>query len=103
MIGGSAADVLVTTPASPTGWSMYAPAGALGLVPGDDIDALMVADSATSGAGPGSIVAPARSYSPATPMDFVAFSLAPGSPSLSPSPLPAVCAPGVKTPGDVWG
>ena len=59
-LGVSPADVLVTNPFSATGWSVYAPAGALGLVPGDDIDALMVADSATAGAGPGSIVAPAR-------------------------------------------
>jgi hypothetical protein len=101
-MGVSPADILVNDVASPTGWSLYAPAGALGLVPADDVDALLVGDSATIGAGLGTAVPPGRSYGP-HPTDVVAFSLAPGSPSLAPAaPLPPVCAPGVKTPGDVW-
>ena len=47
----------------------WAPAGALGLVPGDDIDALIIQD-----------LSPAPLYAPG--VDFVAFSLTGGSPTL---------------------
>ncbi len=103
MMGVSAAAVLVTDPGSATGWSVYAGPAALGLAAGDDIDALLVGDSAAAFPGLGGATVPARTFGP-HPTDFVAFSLAPGSPSLAPlSPLPAVCAPGIKLPGDVWG
>jgi hypothetical protein len=76
----------------------------LGLAAGDNIDGLLVLDSATVGAGIGSAPGGSgRTFGP-HPTDFIGFSLAPGSPSLAPaSPLPAVCAPGAKTPGDIWG
>jgi len=51
-------------------FALYAPAPALGLVPGDDIDALYVSDLAP----PPAVFAPGA--------DTVLFSLAPGSPSL---------------------
>lgn len=102
-MGVSPADVLVTDRSSPTGWSIYAPAAALGLVAGDNVDALLVGDSASIGPGAGGTPPPGRTYGP-HPTDFIAYSLAPGSPSLAPaSPLPPVCAPGAKFPGDVWG
>ncbi len=50
------------------GFGVYAPAGALGLVPGDDVDALYVTD----------FVPPAGAFGPG---DTLLFSLAPGSPS----------------------
>jgi hypothetical protein len=103
IMGVSAADVLVTDASSATGWSIYATAALLGLVPGDNIAALMVADSATIGPGPGGAIPPPRLYGP-HPTDYVAFSLAPGSPSLLPGgPVPPVCAAVGKYPGDVWG
>lgn len=72
----------------------WAPAGALGLVPGDDIDAVITQD-----------IAPAVVYVPG--IDSVVFSLAPGSPTLAaigavpsdllmamPFGLPAIFIPG---------
>jgi len=86
---------------------IYATAAMLGLVPGDDVDALAV--SFTSGVllppgGPGFMGAPAG-------MDNIVFSLAPASPSLSPTsggvgatPLAPGCGmpPGTGTAGDLW-
>jgi hypothetical protein len=87
---------------------IWATAGALGLIPGDDIDALAVQFMSGAGVlppfGPGFDVAPG--------FDSVMFSLAPGSPSLSPTsgggaatPL-AGCAPGLVpgtgTAADLW-
>lgn len=99
-LGISPATVLVTDPASPVGFAVYAAPAMLGLVPGDDIDALMVADSLDAGPGPGGSVS-ARAFAAASPSDVVVFSLAPGSPSLAPGPLPGVCGP-IKSPGDLW-
>ncbi len=69
--GASAADVYVanTVPGyDAPAPAIYAPAAALGLVPGDDIDALVVFDNGDGLFQPG--------------LDAVLFSLAPGSPSL---------------------
>jgi hypothetical protein len=98
-LGVSPADVLVTDPGSPTGWGVYAPALWLGLNPGDDVDALLVADSVSAGPGPGGAVRGRKYLDPA---DVVAFSLAPGSPSLGwlPSPCPGI--PGPNSASDVW-
>ena len=72
MLGASPADILTTSPAGAP--MVFTPAAALGLMPLDDVDALMI--------GPG---VPA--------IGGIAFSLAPGSPSLG----------AVLTPADVLG
>jgi hypothetical protein len=93
----TASTVLVTDPASPTGWVIYATPLMLGLGPLDVIDALLVADSIMAGPGPGSAAPPARQFF--HPMDFIGYSLAPGSPALGILPAPCPRPPG---PADVW-
>ncbi len=91
-------DVLAFDPASGT-IVIWAFAGALGLMPGDDIDALSVTWS-------GAPLLPAGFM----PGSTIIFSLAPGSPSLAPSsggaaaaPLTPVCyGPGMGTAADIW-
>ena len=90
-------DVLVTDPSSPTGYIKYATAAVLGLAAGDVIDALIVGDSIMTAAGPGGAIAPARTFG--HPMDFVGYSLAPGSPSLGLLPPPCLRP---SSPSDVW-
>ncbi len=88
----SPADII--SPALPFG-AAWAPAGALGLMPADDIDALITQD-----------IGPAAMYMPG--IDSVVFSLAPGSPTLAaigatpsdllmamPFGLPTIYIPGV--------
>jgi hypothetical protein len=86
----TAADVLVWDPGTATLYN-WAPAPVLGLVPGDDIDALAV--GYISGAAiPGGF---------AGFPDSVSFSLAPGSPSLG--VLGSICyGPGTGTAGDIF-
>ena len=85
---------------------IYATAAALGLGPGDDVDALAVARLSPI---PLPSFAPGPSgfnFSP--PADIILFSLAPGSPALSPTSggvgiLPSVCfGAGTATAGDLF-
>jgi len=106
--GGGAAmpgpsDILAWNPAI-GGPAIYATAGALGLVPGDDIDALAV------NFPPGALVPPGGIGWDFMPVGHIVFSLAAGSPSLAPTsggtgmvPLtPACFGPGMATSADLF-
>lgn len=89
LLGVSPADILARFPGGPPGFIMWAPAGMLGLVPGDDIDALSVGD----------VVPADMALTPG--VDSVFFSLKAGSPSLGLLPHCGLI-PGPASPGDVW-
>ena len=90
MLGVSPADILARFPFGPPGWVMWAPAGMLGLMPGDDIDALAAGDTTM----------PDMMFTPGA--DWVFLSLKPGSPSLGPLAHCPGGIPGASTPGDSW-
>ncbi len=90
MLGVSPSDILARFPFGPPGWVIWAPAGALGLMPGDDIDALAVGDTTM----------PDLMFTPGA--DWAFLSLKPGSPSLGPLAHCPGGIPGPASPGDSW-
>jgi hypothetical protein len=96
-------DILAWNPAV-GGPVIWATAAALGLVPGDDVDALAVMRTALTALPPG--MPGGWNFTPGG--EVIVFSLAPGSPSLSPTSggaglLPSLCfGPGTATAGDLF-
>jgi hypothetical protein len=74
----SPADILLNAPQIGVLWALYLPAGALGLVPGDNMDALDA-----------SVRPAAGTFPPPAPGERFYFSLAPGSPTLALIPATA--------------